>query len=296
MRATGTEMELPVMTDIEASTSPTSPAISASISPDMRKVFYSAPGNEPQNSDICEYNLETKLVSNITFGSGLNAAPCWSPDGKLVAFSSGPDVYIKNADGTGDKELVYKNDSAYYKNTDDWSSDGTKLLINDIVPRTGFELVIVDVRNRTAARYLTSGNSTLINAKFSHDMKWVLFTSNQSGVNQLYVRPLNSNQTGMWQVSTEGGISGWWVNNDKAIIYATTDGKVFKVTVNSSGNSFVVGSSQHLFSLTDKNISGLSDVSKDGTEFLGSRPVGKAAIPPLTYVQNWKGLITKGEQ
>jgi Tol biopolymer transport system component len=131
----------------------------------------------------------------------------------------------------------------------------------------------------------------LIAAKFSHDMKWVLYSSDQSGAMQVYVRPLNSSQSGMWQVSSNGGTQGWWVNNDKAIIYVTADGKVFKVSANGSGNSFAVGSSQYLFSLSDRNLSGLSDVSRDGREFLGTRPVGRATIPPLTYVQNWKGLI-----
>ena len=292
----GSQTELPVKTNVISLATPLSATNGAALSPDGRKVLYIAQGSQSATSEVCAYDLEKKLISKITFNIGLNSNPVSSPDGKMVAFTSGPDVYVKNADGSGSKKLVYKSDSAYYKTTDDWSSDGTKLLINDLLPRTGFELVIAGVRDNDIKRYSVSGNTTvsLTAAKFSHDMKWVLYASDQSGTMQIYVRPLNSSQSGMWQVSSNGGTQGWWVNNDKAIIYVTADGKVFKVSDNGSGNSFVVGSSQYLFSLNDRNLSGLSDVSRDGREFLGTRPVGRATIPPLTYVQNWKGLIGTG--
>ncbi len=292
----GSQTELPVKTNVISLATPLSATNGAALSPDGRKVLYIAQGSQSATSEVCEYDLEKKLISKITFNIGLNSNPVSSPDGKMVAFTSGPDVYVKNADGSGNKKLVYKSDSAYYKTTDDWSSDGTKLLINDLLPRTGFEFVIADIKDNHIKRYLVSGNTTvsLTAAKFSHDMKWVLYASDQSGTMQIYVRPLNSSQSGMWQVSSNGGTQGWWVNNDKAIIYVTADGKVFKVSDYGSGNSFAVGSSQYLFSLNDRNLSGLSDVSRDGTEFLGTRPVGRATIPPLTFVQNWKGLIGTG--
>ncbi len=286
----GNRMELPVMTNVNELR--VAQVISAALSPDMEKVLYEVEGNEQGNSEIWKYDVKTKIDSKITFNPDLNNAPCWSPDGKLVAFTSGRDVYIKNADGTGNKILAYRADSSYYKVTDDWSSDGTKLLINDLTPDAGWELVIVDLKNNDSNRYLLRTRLTTGNAKLSKDMKWVLYCSTESGTFQIYVKPVNS-ETGMWQVSNEGGSVGWWVDNDRAIIYLTTDGVVYKVDVNGSGSSFAVGPSHYLFNLGDKNLSGLSDVSSDGAEFLGTTEVGAATNPPITYVQNWEGLITK---
>lgn len=63
----------------------------------------------------------------------------------------------------------------------------------------------------------------------------------------------------------------------------------------SGSASFSVGTPKYLFSLSDENLSGLVDVSANGQVFLGVRPMGKAAIPPLTYIQNWEGLVAGGE-
>ncbi len=266
--------------------------IEAQQSPDGRKILYSCQGNEPGITDLWEYDIPTKINTKITFDPTLNGGPCWSPDGKLVAFTSGKNIYIKNTDGTGNKELIYKDDSSYYKVTEDWSSDGNWLLINDLQPETGWKLIMVNVKDKNSKVFLSDNRDIIVNGKFSKDMRWVLYASSQSGMFHLYVRPVN-NENGMWQVSPESGQSGWWVDNDKAIIYVTTDKKVYKVNVNSSGNNFIVGTSQFLFSLQDKNLFGLDDISKDGSEFLAARPVSRTTIPPLTYVQNWKGLINE---
>jgi len=294
----GSETELPIRTNAITSGTPLSPEIGASLSYNMKGVLYTDQGRQSDNSEISEYNLATKINSKITFNMALNSNPAWSPDGKLAAFSSGPDIYIKNANGTGNEKLVYKADSSYYKITDDWSSDGSLLLVNDLMPRTGFQFIIVNIKDGSSSLYLSSGstNINLINGKFSRSMKWILYSSSQSGTEQLYVRPLNKNESGLWQISTDGAAQGWWVNNDKYIIYLSKENKVFKVSVNGSGSEFIVGPSQYLFSLSDRNLSGLSDVSKDGSVFLSTRPVGKEAIPPLTYVQNWKGLLNENDK
>lgn len=297
LNANGKNEAVPVTTNVLGSLTPLSPSDASSLSADSRSVLFTVQGSDLANSYISDYNLATGTTTRITFTPGLNSNPVWSPDGKLVAFSSGPDVYIKNADGSGARELVYRADSTYYKTVDDWSSDGTKLLINDLLPRAGFEFVIVDLKTKNVERYLVSGNTTqtLMSGKFSRDMKWMLYSSNQSGANQIYVRPLDRTQSGMWQVSTQGGSQGWWVDDDRAIIYLTNDGKVYEVGVNGSGKSFSVGTPKYLFSLSDENLSGLVDVSANGQVFLGVRPMGKAAIPPLTYIQNWEGLVAGGE-
>ena len=51
-----------------------------------------------------------KRLTNIP---GLDALPCWSPDGKKIAFQSHRDgnseIYVMNADGSEQKRLTYSN-------------------------------------------------------------------------------------------------------------------------------------------------------------------------------------------
>jgi hypothetical protein len=51
-----------------------------------------------------------------------------------------------------------------------------------------------------------------------------------------------------------------------------------------------------LFNMTDKNIIYLFDVTKDGKTFLGGVSNGNAVTPPLTFIQNWEGLINEGNK
>ena len=41
--------------------------------------------------------------------------------------------------------------------------------------------------------------------RISPDGRWVAYTSNESGQNQIYVRPFPEIEGGRWQVSTTGG-------------------------------------------------------------------------------------------
>ncbi|HKJ80648.1 MAG TPA: hypothetical protein VJ954_01390, partial [Ignavibacteriaceae bacterium] len=135
----------------------------------------------------------------------------------------------------------------------------------------------------------------LVNGKFSKDMKWLLYSTDKSGTAQLYVKSLNKNSA-IWQIPTNGGIKGWWINNDKDIIYMTRSGDVYVVSVNQSDNNLVLGSPRFLFSLQSQKLSQLVDVSKDGTLLLCTRSLGNVKVSPLTYVQNWKGLINEGNK
>ena len=117
-----------------------------------------------------------------------------------------------------------------------------------------------------------------------------MYASNESGKFQTYVQSLTGNG-GRWQVSNNGGYPLIWLSNDKAIIYIWQN-EVFKVNVDASGNNFVLGKPELLFNTTDKNILNVYDATKDGKTFLVGVPNGNAVNPPLTYIQNWRGLIS----
>lgn len=70
--------------------------------------------------------------TNLSNNPEANASnPSWSPDGPKIAFESDRDgdldIYIMNADGTGQNRLTDSEPSAEADLEPSWSSDGTKI-------------------------------------------------------------------------------------------------------------------------------------------------------------------------
>ncbi len=71
-------------------------------SPDGRKLAFSS--SDGRNSDIWEYNFDTRNIDRLTENGGLDWYPAWSPDGEKIAFASLRDgnweIYVMDADGS----------------------------------------------------------------------------------------------------------------------------------------------------------------------------------------------------
>ncbi|HEY4579593.1 MAG TPA: hypothetical protein VIG89_01040, partial [Candidatus Acidoferrales bacterium] len=72
---------------------------------------------------------------------------------------------------------------------------------------------------------------------FSPDGRWLAYQSNESGNNEVYVRPFPGTG-GKWQISTGGGYMPKWSRNGKELFYRTTDSKIMVATYTASGDSF----------------------------------------------------------
>lgn len=77
-----------------------------------RMLAYTA-RDESGRFDIVTLDLANgNKMTRITQGQGNNEEPTWSPNGRVIAFSStrsgGTGIYLANADGTGTQQLVYR--------------------------------------------------------------------------------------------------------------------------------------------------------------------------------------------
>jgi len=87
-------------------------------------------GRDPQariDDDVCVVNWDGSGLLNLTPGQDGAADPCWSPDGKKIAFLSNRrpgGVYVMNADGSQPR-LVSSSGDVRPR----WSPDGSKLAV-----------------------------------------------------------------------------------------------------------------------------------------------------------------------
>jgi Tol biopolymer transport system component len=68
-------------------------------------------------------------------------------------------------------------------------------------------------------------------SEISPDGRWITYTSNESGRNEIYVRSFPDVGKGKWQVSTNGGNTSRWSANGRELFYGSSAKLVGKKTL-----------------------------------------------------------------
>ncbi|MGB6944517.1 MAG: hypothetical protein WBE37_19115, partial [Bryobacteraceae bacterium] len=140
--------------------------------------------------------------------------------------------------------------------------------------------------------------------KFSPDMRWIAYSSSESGKYEVYVRPFDANSAdgsppagGKWQVSTAGGGAPRWNTNGKELFYLASDGATVMAVDLTAGAVFQPGTPRVLFKPTGLRarpaIGAAWDVSPDGKKFLIPLPAAANAATPFNVILNWTSLLKK---
>jgi Tol biopolymer transport system component len=128
----------------------------------------------------------------------------------------------------------------------------------------------------------------------SPDGKWVAFVSDQSGQQEVYVRPLNG-EGDQVQVSLAGGGEPVWARNSQELFYrsAGTTEPHLVVAGFRTAPQFEILSRQQLFSMADivgTNPHTNYDVSPDGRTFA---MVQASPATRIMVIQNLPGLVRR---
>jgi eukaryotic-like serine/threonine-protein kinase len=271
------------------------------LSPDGKKLALRLWTQPAGNFEIWVYDLARGIHARASF-KGLTAfAAVWSPDGSKLAYShsapqvSGDHMYLLNADGTGNEELLeqpFLESMANYPSS--WAPDGQHLLF-DHQDRSG--KISVWVFPMTADRKPYAFVDTEFEAqlgKFSPDGRWVAYVSNDSGRDEVYVVPFPGPGARV-QVSTEGGSQPRWRVDGRELVYLSTETKLMAAEVTEDGNNFHVGAVRTLFLLSGLGgVPGyLYDITPDGQRFVAVQDLVHTSTIPLTVVVNWDAELGK---
>jgi serine/threonine protein kinase len=242
--------------------------------------------------DIWTIDLERGLASRLTARQGSNQRPVWSPDGRRIAFMSNRagayDLYARNADGTGDDELLVK--SPHTKFPVCWSPDGKFLVYS--------ETDNSDTRRNIWLLPMEGGGKPIpfLNAGFSVDeaklspaldgrgRQWMAYLSNETGSQEVYIRPFPPGALGgppgpAVRVSPAGGHDPFWRKDGRELFYFSNSGQM-AVEVK-LGDVPEIGLPHLLFQF------GAPAVSADGQHFLSIESAGEPAAARISVVLNW---------
>jgi Tol biopolymer transport system component len=151
-----------------------------------------------------------KTLTRLTL-TGLNATPPWTPDGKQIVFMSIREgnykVYWKAADGAGkDVLLVSVPDGVLFPSS--WADNGKTLVLAEWnIQNQGFDIGMLSMEGDRKSKSLLNEEYHEAQPQISVDGRWMVYTSNESGQNQIYVRPFPEVNSGRWQIQSWHGRS-----------------------------------------------------------------------------------------
>jgi Tol biopolymer transport system component len=262
----------------------------AMISPDGKRLL----GDRDGQTWVLEF--ARGVATQLTFGPSGNFNPVWSPDGRYIAYDKiGAGIYRKPSNGAGAEELLVRSKSLAVPKS--WSPDGRFILYAQINPGTGADLLAIPVEADAKPLIVVQTPATEDQGQFSPDGHWIAYTSNESGLSEIYVIPFPpSSSGGKWLVSRGGGVQPRWRRNGKELFYISPDSKMMAVEVNTYP-VFQAGSPQPLFptEMVDTGIRNgpMSwDVAPDGNRFLIISE-NSTGTPSVTVALNWRAGLGK---
>ena len=208
----------------------------------------------------------------------------WLPDLVHMSFVSirpggNQNLHLMRADGSGAVELLV--DSEYSHKSHSWTSDGTRLVFSE-----NEELHVMSMDGERVPEPLGIRGAGW---EISPRDWWIAYSTDESGRNEIEVRPFPNVDDNRWLVSAEGGIDPRWSPMGDELFYRDLTGRLMSVPVETQ-TEFV-----HEAPQVAVDGAGLAptfqsyDVARDGARFL---IVKESVNDPLTqskivWVQNW---------
>ena len=252
------------------------------LSPDGRRVAFESQAGT--NNEIWIADLASQSAERLT-REGFSDRPEWSPDGSRLLFVNAKKVmnelWWQPADGSGAAELVYRGTDAIREGV--FTPDGSDIVFRMDTPDSNRDIYLLPIEGERKPVSLLVGIDDDKQPRVSPDSKWLAYVSNQSGREEVYVRPLRGGAR--VSVSIGGGGEPLW-SPDGTRLYYRTGARLMSARIVTSP-SLAVTARDTLFEgpyMTDPWHPNY-DVAPDGKSFVMVRPV--AQDRQLIMVMNW---------
>jgi serine/threonine-protein kinase len=237
--------------------------------------------------DVWVYDLARGTVTRLA-SEGSNQFPIWTPDGKRLTYRATRggtrNVYWRMADGSEAEERLTTGQGLDAPGS--WSPDGDVLLY--VTSAAGWDILALTLPERRTLPFVQTPFLEGV-PQFSPDGRWVAYTSDEFGRQEIYVRPYPG-PGGKWQISTDGGQEPVWNPSGRELFYRS--GNTMMAVDVTTTPVFAAGRPRPLFTgnyvlapTTFPNY----DVSRDGRRFLMIQPSTRADATPaqIVVVLNW---------
>ena len=254
------------------------------ISPSGQQVAVTVQGT---NDDLWTYDLARKTLTRLTF-EARSINPVWTPDGKRIIFRSNRggrlNLFARATDGSAVEERLTTSDTN--QNAQDVSRDGRWLAF----VQGGADVWVMDLTGDRKPRPFLQTPFLEQHGAFSPDGRWLAYTSNESGRDEIYVQAFPAGG-GKVQISRDGGYLPRWAATNELFFKSGT--KIMVVNVD-TGPTLAVGQPQVAAEGKQYSAALSYDVSADGKRLLMIKePEQTASVTSINVVLNWQDELKR---
>jgi serine/threonine protein kinase/Tol biopolymer transport system component len=278
------------------------------LSPDGRNVVCSLIDRQTHKTDLWMLNLSRGIRTRLTSDPGEARSPVWSPDENRVAFISNRSgawtLYTKELTAGVREELLFKSEIVSDRggNTyvQQWSSDGRWIVFSygDLMTG-GIHLWALSLETRKPVSAVAADQFNEDQASLSPDSRWIAYTSDESGVREIYIQRF-PNAGRKLRVSVAGGREPQWRGDGKELFFVASDGTLMATPIRGD-EPLDIGTPRALFSLGPEKSNAFSqaghvssyDAKRDGQRFLIERLSSADVRSTLTVLVNWTAALKK---
>jgi Tol biopolymer transport system component len=244
-------------------------------------------------SDLWLMELSRGTITRLTSERANHWYPVWSPDGRQMVYSmwdvEKPNLHLRPSSGIGTDEPLLPSPAT--ANASSWSSDGRFLAYWVGESKTQSDIWILPIHDgRPSFAFLRTEYNEL-QPVFSPDGKWIAYTSDESGRQEVYLRKFEGGPAtaGAQRISVNGGSLPRWRRDGNELFYFAPDRKLMSVEFSGSP-ALVPGVPRPLF----QTQAHLADflvgyaVAANGQRFLLNTPAEGTESSLVTVIVNWK--------
>jgi serine/threonine-protein kinase len=177
---------------------------------------------------IFSIDLARDVPKQVTVESVGEGSPVWAPDSKRLAFGTDSvrgvsNLWLTNADGSGTPTRLTTSPNEQYPYS--WDPTGKFLAYTESRPNNARDVMILPVEG-DASRGWKAGTPIVFKATatnertpaFSPDGRWIAYSSQESGTNEIYVSPFPGPGP-VVPVSTGGGSGPRWSATSRELLF-----------------------------------------------------------------------------